>query len=37
MNTLLEELFLFCGKTFVEPFSNFFEIAEVLQCKRVSH
>ena len=29
--------FLFCGKTFVEPFSNFFKIAEVLLCKRVFH
>ena len=37
MNTSPEKLFLFYGKTFVEPFSHFFEIAEVLFCKRVSH
>ena len=37
MNTLPEKLFFFCGKPFIEPFSNFFEIAEVLLCKRVSH
>jgi hypothetical protein len=29
--------FLFCGKTFVESLSHFFEIAEVLLGKRVSH
>ena len=29
--------YLFYGKTFVEPFSNFFEIAEALFCKHVSH
>ena len=37
MNTSPEKLFLFCSKTFVEPFSHFFEIAEVLLCKRMSH
>ena len=37
MNTLPEKLFFFCGKPFIEPFFNFFEIAEVQLCKRVSH
>jgi hypothetical protein len=32
-----KKLILFNGKTFVEEFSNFFEIAEALLCKRVSH
>jgi hypothetical protein len=37
MNSSPEKLFLFYSKTFIEPFSNFFEIAEVLLCKRVSY
>ena len=37
INTSPEELFIFFGKPFVEPFSNFFEIAEVLLSKRVSN
>jgi hypothetical protein len=34
MNTSPEKLFLFQNKTFVEPFSNFFGITDVLLCKR---
>ena len=37
MNTSPEKMFLFCSKTFVEPFSYFLEISEVLLCKRVYH
>lgn len=36
MNTMLEKLLLFCGKSYVDTFSNFFKIAEVLHCGHVA-
>lgn len=33
MNTMPERQLVFWGKSFVEPFSNLLEIAEVLLCK----
>jgi len=37
MNTLPEKLLVFGGKPFIEPFSNFLTVIEVLLCERVPH